>query len=156
MTMVWVWVLISALAVGAWIGFGGYLVTGRGLGPNPPPPWMAAILLGIFGVGMPSLMWSFRLVVEVGDQELRWWFRPFVKKSVPLTEIESVEACSYRPIRDYLGWGIRYGLGNGWAYTVGGNRGVRLRLTSGKRILLGSRDPETLAAHIERARAGVA
>jgi hypothetical protein len=39
-------------------------------------------------------------------------------------------------------------LGRGMAYTVSGNRGVQIELTSGRKILIGSRRPEELAAAI--------
>ncbi len=49
----------------------------------------------------------------------------------------------YRPILEYGGWGIRYGL-RGRAYNVSGNRGLRVELTNGKHILFGSAKPEEL------------
>jgi hypothetical protein len=57
----------------------------------------------------------------------------------------------YRPIADHGGWGIRSGRDGERALTARGNRGVRLVLADGTRLLIGSQRPEELAETIERA-----
>jgi len=68
-------------------------------------------------------------------------------------EIESLEARTYRPIREYGGWGIRFGAG-GKAYNVSGNRGLQLTFRGGrtKHVLIGSQRAEELAMAVESAR----
>ena len=44
---------------------------------------------------------------------------------------------------EYGGWGNR-GFSSNKAYTVGGNRGVQLRLVDGSKVLIGSNEPELL------------
>ena len=61
--------------------------------------------------------------------------------------IEKAEAHSYSPLRDYGGWGIRYG-GKGKAYNVSGNKGVLLMLKDGKNVLIGSQNHEGLCSAI--------
>ena len=58
-------------------------------------------------------------------------------KFFPFDEIESFKEREYRPIREYGGWGIRYGL-SGKAYNVYGNKGLQLVLNNKKKILIGS------------------
>lgn len=53
----------------------------------------------------------------------------------------------YSPLGEYGDWGIRRGRG-GRAYNVKGNRGVRLVLRTGKKVLIGSRYPERLITAI--------
>ncbi len=55
---------------------------------------------------------------------------------------------NYRPIREFGGWGIRYGGGGRKAYTVRGDCGVEFRLTSGRKVLFGSARPEEFAAAV--------
>ncbi len=55
----------------------------------------------------------------------------------------------YRPILEYGGWGIRYGLGSGKAYNLRGNKGVQLILKSGKKLLIGSQKPDELVKAID-------
>jgi len=149
----WVWTIVVVIAFGSWMVFGSQLFLGRTIGENPPPTAMAVVLLLLFGVGLPYLTGSFRLVIDVDDNELRWAVYPFIKKSVSVREIASAVACTYHPLLEYGGWGIKWMPGRGWAYTIDGKRGLRLRLRSGKKIMLGSRQPDELAAAIERARA---
>ena len=145
MTMAWVWALVGLLAAGAWIVFGGHLIGILDLGPNPPPIGLSIALLAILGVGLPWLTTAFRLVTEVDDDALRFSIRPLLRRRVPRSSIARAEAVRYRPLRDYLGWGIRWMPGRGWAYTVQGERGVRVHLRDGRSFLLGSRRPDELA-----------
>ncbi len=56
---------------------------------------------------------------------------------------------TYRPIADYGFWGIRAGRDGERALIARGNRGVRLELTDGTRLLIGSQRPEALAAALD-------
>ena len=66
-------------------------------------------------------------------------YRPFHRKWIlfPFESIQAAESCKYNPIRDYGGWGIRYGL-KGKAYNVSGNMGVLIKFSDGTRLLIGS------------------
>ena len=64
--------------------------------------------------------------------------------------IRRIEVVSYRPIADYGGWGIRSGRDGERVLNARGNRGVRLELADGTRLLIGSQRPEELAETIER------
>jgi hypothetical protein len=63
---------------------------------------------------------------------------------------EGARLCIYSSLRDYGGWGIRYG-SKGKAYNVSGSRGVRLELSNGKRLLIGSQRPEELSEAVAAA-----
>jgi hypothetical protein len=71
---------------------------------------------------------------------------------IPLSEIGSVQAVTYRPLREFGGWGIRWGWKGSRAYSIAGNRGVELELREGKLIVVGSETPEALATAIGSAR----
>ncbi len=144
--MIWVWALVVVVAATAWMLFGGYLFLGLDLGSDPPPRWLAVALLGILGVLFPLSLVLFRLDITVAYEELRFSMGPFFFRRFPLREIARAEAVQYRPMRDYLGWGIKWMPGRGWSYTVDGDRGVRVQLVSGRTFLLGSRRPDELAA----------
>jgi hypothetical protein len=51
-------------------------------------------------------------------------------------------------MREYGGWGVKYGWA-GKAYNISGNRGVQLKLSNGKGLLIGSQRPEELAQAIQ-------
>lgn len=108
------------------------------------------ILLVGTGLAIPAFVAFVRLRVVVTHREVFVSFRPFLRRRFPLTDIVSAEALTYSPLREFGGWGIRRGRGGRRAYTIDGNRGVELRLASGRRIVVGSRRPEALAAAIGR------
>tara|TARA_B100001750_G_scaffold203907_1_gene179983 strand:+ start:4611 stop:4832 length:222 start_codon:yes stop_codon:yes gene_type:complete len=66
---------------------------------------------------------------------------------LPFETIKKAAPVTYRPIRDYGGWGIRYG-SKGKAYNVSGNQGVLLEFTKSKPILIGSQKPQDLSTAI--------
>jgi hypothetical protein len=88
-----------------------------------------------------------RLETVVSEQELAVSFGwlPVVRKRMPLTEITRVEASSYRPLRDFGGWGWRFGPGGVQALTAKGTAGVFLWLRDGQRYLVGSARSDELA-----------
>jgi hypothetical protein len=80
-------------------------------------------------------------------------FCPFVRREILFRGIRRCDARTYRPVWEYGGWGVRFGL-RGRAYSVSGNRGVQLELVNRKRILIGSRRPEELALAIQEGKKG--
>jgi len=76
------------------------------------------------------------------------WLFPLYRRRLPLDEIVSVQADTYVPLAEYGGWGIK-GLPSNAALNARGNRGVRLTLRNGKRILIGTQRPDELAAALK-------
>ena len=100
----------------------------------------------VFGLALPLLFYVMNLTTEVREDGLYYRLFPFhwSFQSIGGSDIDKFESITYRPLRDYGGWGIRYGF-NGKAYNVSGNRGVQLQLRDGRQVLIGSRKPEDLA-----------
>jgi len=118
-------------------------------------PW----LTGFFLLFLPAMFG--RLVIGVDEKALtaRFGFLGWPAQRVPLSMIAKARVVSYRPIRQFGGWGIRGGKFEGVrtsVYSVRGTRGVLLELTEPKRIcglkvprfLVGSQEPERLSAAI--------
>ncbi|HET6897964.1 MAG TPA: hypothetical protein VFK70_06445 [Vicinamibacteria bacterium] len=87
--------------------------------------------------------------MTVGDAGVRIRMLPFANRTIAPARIARWEARTYRPIREYGGWGLRFGP-RGRAYNVSGDRGVELTLDNGKRVLIGSQRSDDLAAAIGR------
>jgi len=86
-----------------------------------------------------------KLVTEVRDDGLLIcfvWLWP--ERTIPWDQIRSVETRTDRPIRDFGGYGVRWAA-RGVVYHACGNRGVRMVLASGERVLIGSQRPDELA-----------
>jgi hypothetical protein len=113
---------------------------------------VALLLLG------PAALWLVlgRLDVRVTRTALRLAFGdlPLIRKEVPFSDIVALEPVRYSPLAEFGGWGIRFGFGGKRAWTIRGNRAVRLTLRGGRRLYVGSRDPERLVEEIRRAGGG--
>jgi hypothetical protein len=105
-------------------------------------------IMMLMGVATLYLFHKMALVVEVREDGLHCSFVPFMRRTIAFGNIKRCEVRSYNPLKEYGGWGVRFGR-SGKAYNVSGNRGVQLELSSGERLLLGSQRPEELAAAME-------
>lgn len=146
----WVILILAPAVVVAWVSFVQQILLGVPFGTEPAPDgavWLVFLGIGVF---LPIFMWKAGLVVEVRDGHLHYRWLPFVKRRLHGSDIASVEIRTYRPVRDYGGWGIKYGGGErGWSYTTGGDKGVFITCVDGKCFLLGTEDPEGLSRAIE-------
>ena len=102
--------------------------------------------LAILGpMALIANLFSMKTVVD--DEALTvtfGWAFPMYRRTIRLSQIRSCEVVTYHPLLEYGGWGIR-GWGGNVALNARGNRGVRLELDGGKRVLVGSQRPEALA-----------
>jgi len=139
----WVWgiVLVTPL-VFCWLIYR-QVIMGLDVGEKPLPSFVLLVLALVFGSGPVGLIYSCRLDTVVTRDGLFIRFRPFHRRWVEFLhqDVRGVEARSYRGIRDYGGWGIRYGA-KGKAYTIRGAQGVMLTLHDGKNIMVGSKNSE--------------
>ncbi len=105
-----------------------------------------SLALATLPLAVLAVIWAiFRLETHVAsDGTLTVRFRPFPATVLPSSEISTVEAICYRPLRDFGGWGIRYGA-KGKMLNARGNRAVRVKLTSGDTLFVGSQYPDKLA-----------
>jgi hypothetical protein len=142
----WLWLLLAGVAgVSIW-SFVQQIIIGRPFGQNPAPDAAVAIIGAVLGIGLPVVFYAANLTVEVRSDGLYYRYFPFHRsfRRIPADSLVKFAPHTYSPIRDYGGWGIRYGRG-GKAYNVSGNRGIMLELTDGQRLLIGSQKPEDLA-----------
>jgi hypothetical protein len=147
----WLWLMLlgslGLVCVPLMVGLIQQLVLGEPWGAEPLSDRALASVGGatlLFSIALVVLFARMRLVTEVRDDGVHVRFAPFTRRTIAFTDIEDLTVRTYRPLREFGGWGIRYG----WranAYNVSGNRGVQLALREGKPLLLGSQRPEALA-----------
>ena len=154
----WLWAIIS-LASCLTAGLMAYgmiqqLVFHVPWGNHPMPDsmlvWFGPLMIGV-GIGIFVLFLKARLITEVRGDGVYIRYIPFHRRFhwYFFDTIVKAEAVTYSPMRDYGGWGIRYGR-LGKAYNVSGNRGVNITFTNGTKLLIGSMQPEALADAITR------
>jgi hypothetical protein len=122
------------------------LIMGKPFGNNPTSNSLLVFIVVIFGLGLPAFMYKINLTVEIHEEGLYFRFFPLHLsfRKIYIEDITGFTVETYRAIRDYGGWGIRYGR-KGKAYNVSGNRGVQLQLSNGEYILIGSQHPEEMS-----------
>ena len=150
----WLWtlLLVSALGTVGLFGYGIYvqLIEGTPWGDRPMSDGgllATGIGTAVLVVGMAAFILSARLITEVRSDGLYIRFFPFRWKPIPYETIASYQTRTYRPIRDYGGWGIRWGR-EGKAYIVSGNEGLQLLLNDGSNVLIGSQRTQELEAAV--------
>jgi hypothetical protein len=158
----WLWVLLFGCALGGLFGAGTFIhgmirqfIYGQPWGGRPMSDTGLAVVGAVAilcclsaAVGAPWLLYAVRLVAEVRDDGLYVRFFPFRGRTIAFDRIRHCEARTYRPILEYGGWGIRWGL-RGKAYNVSGNRGVQLDIAGEGRLLIGSQRADELARAIQ-------
>ncbi len=149
-TQVWIWAITLSAAVLTWAIFLRELYFAPEPSTSATEAAIFLLVLLVVGVGIPAFVYSLRLEVELNEEELAIRFRPFVRRRIPLSRIREFHARPYRPIREYGGWGLRYGP-SGKAYNVKGDRGVQLLLEGREKLLVGSQRPEEFEGALARA-----
>ena len=134
------------------------LALGKTFG-NEPMSDTALILTDLltFGIlgGLATLLFYARLITEVRDDGVYVRYPPFVRKweIYKWADLAEIEVRQYKPIREYGGWGWRFGLFlKGRAYNISGNQGLQLVTHASKRLLIGTQRSEELAQAIEQVR----
>jgi hypothetical protein len=142
---IWIVILVTFIAALAWYSFAVQILLGEPFGTNPAPDIVVLIILAVFGIAFPLWFWIMKLEIQVTGTALRFRMYPLHLswREIRFPEIAGVMAVVYRPLREYGGWGIRFGR-KGMAYNVSGDWGVQITLKSGRSFLLGSRRAEEL------------
>jgi hypothetical protein len=142
----WLWLLVLGVSAVTLYGMVQQIFLSKPFGNNPASDAVLIVIVVVFGFCFPLLFYLLNLKTEVRGDGLYYRFFPFhlSVQRIPLEDLKSFEARTYSPLREYGGWGIRWGSG-GKAYNVAGNRGVQVELASGQRIMIGSRRAQEFA-----------
>jgi hypothetical protein len=141
------WTLLSVIPGLALV----IVALGASVTGEPVPLSVVAVLVA---VTLALGFWTRKLalITEVDDRDITLRYRGLLKtRVIPISSVRDARPRTYRPIRDYGGWGIKFGP-KGWVYNVSGREGVQLQLTEGKPLLIGSRRPDELAEAITSSR----
>jgi hypothetical protein len=99
-----------------------------------------------------SLIFLLKLKTEITSEGIRVSFKPLVRNMlIRPGEIEHWEVRKYNPIKEYGGWGYRFGnRKHGTAYNVKGNMGLQLILKHNRKLLIGTQRPEAIKRAMEK------
>jgi hypothetical protein len=149
----WLWMILLAASSIFWAGFFYQVILKAEFGNNPASDVQLTILFVLIGIALPYFFYSIKLITEVQPGEIRVRMWPFHRRPViiPLHSVYNFEIITYSPIKDYGGWGIRWGM-KGKAYNMSGNKGVLLSFYNSRPLLIGSQNPKEFAEAIKLAR----
>jgi len=135
-TQWWLWVILLSFPI---MAFGPF---------DDKPINYYYVLIGLL---LPLLFFLFQLRIKVSSEGLHYQFFPFHFKShtIKLEDIEKIKAMEYSPLKEYGGWGIRYGF-KGKAYNVSGNKGVKVFLNNNTNIMFGSQKYKELEKSLKK------
>ena len=108
---------------------------------SEPFDWFGLVILGAVGI----LIFSIKLHVTVNAEGITYKYPPFHNKPNLLRweNIETVELLKINPLKEFGGWGLRYGK-LGTAYTTRGKYILHIKMRQGKPINVTIVDYHTL------------
>jgi hypothetical protein len=133
-------IFVALLSVGVFIA--PVLYAWRAGQFHPGMVWVAVAPIAIM-----LFLTAVRLKTSADDVHVTARIWPLPAAQWKYSDIQKVEEIEYSPMADFGGWGIRFGLG-GKIYSMRGNRAVKLSLSSGKIVYLGTQEPSALASEI--------
>ncbi len=97
------------------------------------------------------LFWNIRLETTITNAGISVKLFPFHFKFrfFSFSSISKVYVRKYSPLREYGGWGLRYGFG-GKAYNIKGNMGLQIDFKDSSNLLIGTQKAEELEAVLSR------
>ena len=105
----------------------------------------------LIGISIPLMFYFFELRTFVTSKGLSFQFFPFhfKKHLIKIEDIEKFKAMEYSPMKEYGGWGIKFGF-KGKAYNVSGNKGVKVFLNNDTNIMFGSQKYKDLEKALKK------
>jgi hypothetical protein len=145
-TMWWFWLIMFCINAFFLYGLYKQLITGQPFGNNPASD-TGLIFVTLFIILLTSFFLLTKLETKIKPDGLYVRLFPIHLRfrHFRWTEIHRAYIRQYSPIKEYGGWGVRYGLGGrGKAYNVSGNMGLQVEFIDKKKLLIGTHKPEEM------------
>ncbi|MAD50840.1 MAG: hypothetical protein CMC95_06045 [Flavobacteriales bacterium] len=128
------------------------VMMGNAIGDNPLSDEGLISFSLIVGLGLPVIFWFMKLKLRVSKEGLHYQFFPvhFKERLIPFEDITNFKARTYSPLKEFGGWGIRFGF-ESKAYNVSGDKGLQLELSNGRKVLFGSQNHKALEKAMKKA-----
>ncbi|MCX6243228.1 MAG: DUF6141 family protein [Bacteroidetes bacterium] len=144
------WIWLAFLGINALFLYAVYVqvICGKPFGNNPAPDAVLIIIM-VMTILLSVFFFSFNLTTVVKDDGIYVRFFPFhfSFRHYSWEMISKAYVRQYNPIGEYGGWGYRLGIfGKGKAWNVSGNKGLQLEFNNKKKLLIGTKKPDELAA----------
>lgn len=143
----WIWLILLFLNGLLIFGVIKQVIIGQQFGDEPTSDSALMILTAILLI-ISFLLLNFQLTTIITEEGVFVRFFPFHfrYREFYWDNLLKVFVRTYKPISEYGGWGLRYGiLGEGKAYNISGNKGIQLVLKNGPKILIGTNRPDEVS-----------
>ena len=142
----WLWAFLLGINGLTLFGLIKQLVFRESFGSKPMGD-MGLILFTMFLGLFTYLFTKIELITQITNEGIAIKFSPFHRqfKFFKWSEISKCYIRTYSPLKDYGGWGIKYG-SLGIVYNVSGNQGIQLEFLDNRNILIGTNKPDEVNA----------
>lgn len=137
------WLRLILLAVLAVVGYAIYSFLQQEANAMEHLAFWPGVALG---VAIVPIIWFWKLSTKIDNYGITIKC-PFVNKTVKWDEIEELEVLDYGFVG---GWGIRTWTKYGTVYNTSGSKGLRVKLKSAKKFLIGTQKEEELKKIVEK------
>lgn len=129
------------------------VILGRPFGPEPVADSILYIGTGIMLLVL-FFLFSIKLKTRITEAGIFYRLYPFQLKEIKIewSELRDAYMRDYNSFFEYGGWGLRSGTektGKAVNTSASSGRGLQLQFKDGKRLLIGTRKPDTMAQLIE-------
>lgn len=103
-----------------------------------------------------SLVWwlieKSKIYTRITPQGIAYRFSPlqFKERFARWEDLAEIHLREYSALREYGGWGLRYGFGLGWGYIAGGEWGLQLVYKRGKKRFISTQNMPELKHFLEQ------
>ena len=113
---------------------------------NNPVSNNGLILIAFLTVAFSLFFGNIKLTTIVKEDGIHVQFFPLQLslKTYAFSELAHIYLREYSGLKEYGGWGYRFGINGGMAYTASGSDGLQLVTIDGKKLLIGTQNPDEL------------
>ncbi len=147
-----IWLLVLGIAAYTWYAVFNQIILDHPAGSNPAPDIMLILIWIIFGILLPFGLYKSRLTIKLNSRQLTYRFIPFHlnEHSYPIGGIKNIEPVTIRPILQFGGWGIRYGL-KGKGYILRGGKGIKVSFKDGRPVYFSAKNADSIVDAFRKA-----
>jgi hypothetical protein len=116
--------------------------------------WDAALFFSIMvSVFLVAFVLFNKITVLGTSEQLTAKWGPFTGKYA-IKDVISIQPTAIKPVRQFLGWDFRVSRYGKAGFISGANTGVKINLKSGKKVVLSSKNPQSLVDFVRSHKEG--
>lgn len=148
------WLHLISLMLLAFLGYTAYkwFVLKEFFGNVSPEDQTGQVIVIATILFSAALIYIFRLKTTIDEIGIHYQFIPInlSRKTIRWSELKKCYVRTYKPIKEYGGWGYRAPFGKNKAVNIKGDKGIQLEFNDGKKLLIGTQQEAVAQDVIER------